>query len=238
MSLYSYNLGEPKPLPFRYKLDDGTFLFPLNSLSKDELEELGFIGPIEVPDIDENMQKLEWIDGKYEIIELTELEIMEKNAEKIRIRFANINYTLFWEKLSMSKLYKKLRNLSANSIQANALCTEIIVSLSEAKLGSPNTSQIQNYINLMFFVFDFSEDEIEEFKNIMEETNLSVQYNIPNEIFFMENQYDESTNTIVRKSPFKSWILIDGDWKSPIPYPNDGKIYNWDEEELNWIEIN
>jgi len=27
-------------------------------------------------------------------------------------------------------------------------------------------------------------------------------------------------------------------WQSPIPYPNDGKVYTWNEEIGNWIEIN
>jgi len=25
-------------------------------------------------------------------------------------------------------------------------------------------------------------------------------------------------------------------WKAPVDMPQDGKIYNWDEETLTWIE--
>lgn len=36
-----------------------------------------------------------------------------------------------------------------------------------------------------------------------------------------------------------SWIFDDelGVWKPPIPYPQDGKPYRWDEPTVSWIEI-
>ena len=41
------------------------------------------------------------------------------------------------------------------------------------------------------------------------------------------------------RKPFPSWI---GDvdamtWQAPTPYPNDGKNYDWDEEQLTWVEM-
>lgn len=33
---------------------------------------------------------------------------------------------------------------------------------------------------------------------------------------------------------FPSWNLIDGVWTSPTPKPEDGMIYNWNEENLEW----
>ena len=36
-----------------------------------------------------------------------------------------------------------------------------------------------------------------------------------------------------------SWIRNNtGGWSPPIEYPNDGKIYFWNENILNWEEIN
>ena len=39
--------------------------------------------------------------------------------------------------------------------------------------------------------------------------------------------------------PFPSWTLdeIKGEWIPPIPHPNDGKCYVWDEEKQIWFEI-
>lgn len=40
--------------------------------------------------------------------------------------------------------------------------------------------------------------------------------------------------------PYPSWILNQSTylWESPIPYPNDGKRYIWDESTISWIENN
>lgn len=40
--------------------------------------------------------------------------------------------------------------------------------------------------------------------------------------------------------PYPSWILNQSTylWESPIPYPNDGKRYIWDETTKSWIENN
>ena len=33
---------------------------------------------------------------------------------------------------------------------------------------------------------------------------------------------------------FPSWNLIDDVWTPPTPKPEDGMIYNWNEENLEW----
>jgi hypothetical protein len=39
--------------------------------------------------------------------------------------------------------------------------------------------------------------------------------------------------------PYPSWTL-DGNciWQPPVPYPSDGNIYIWDEQQQKWILIN
>lgn len=51
--------------------------------------------------------------------------------------------------------------------------------------------------------------------------------------------YNESMDAFIPPKPFNSWVL-DGEsctWDAPIPYPNDGKMYQWDELIKNWKEI-
>lgn len=52
--------------------------------------------------------------------------------------------------------------------------------------------------------------------------------------------YDESRNAFIPPIPYSSWILNEDTclWEAPIPYPNDGKHYIWDTENLNWKEEN
>ena len=52
--------------------------------------------------------------------------------------------------------------------------------------------------------------------------------------------YDSIRDAFIPPKPFASWTLNEQSclWQSPIPYPNDGKMYQWNDEIGNWIEIN
>lgn len=49
--------------------------------------------------------------------------------------------------------------------------------------------------------------------------------------------YDEQYNVFYPPSPFPSWVLnkTTWEWEAPVPYPNDGKVYVWDEATESWI---
>jgi hypothetical protein len=48
--------------------------------------------------------------------------------------------------------------------------------------------------------------------------------------------YDQQRDAFIPPKPYNSWLLIEDTctWKSPIPYPNDGIEYKWDEETQSW----
>lgn len=50
--------------------------------------------------------------------------------------------------------------------------------------------------------------------------------------------YDEERDAFIPPKPFDSWTLNETTclWQSPVPYPQDGRIYMWDEETLAWVE--
>jgi len=52
--------------------------------------------------------------------------------------------------------------------------------------------------------------------------------------------YDSIRDAFIPPKPFPSWTLNEDSclWQPPIPYPNNGKMYQWNEEIGNWIEIN
>jgi hypothetical protein len=51
-------------------------------------------------------------------------------------------------------------------------------------------------------------------------------------------RYDPVRDAFIPPQPYPSWSLNEDTclWESPIPYPNDGKLYDWDDQQLNWIE--
>ena len=48
--------------------------------------------------------------------------------------------------------------------------------------------------------------------------------------------YDESRDAFIPPKPYESWTLNEETclWNSPVPYPEDGQIYNWNEETQTW----
>ena len=51
--------------------------------------------------------------------------------------------------------------------------------------------------------------------------------------------YDELRDAFIPPQPFNSWTLNEDTclWDPPVAYPEDGKIYSWNESTLNWEEL-
>jgi len=50
--------------------------------------------------------------------------------------------------------------------------------------------------------------------------------------------FDDDRDMFIAPQPYPSWTLDDeGDWKAPVPYPDDDKVYEWDEENQTWVEV-
>ena len=51
--------------------------------------------------------------------------------------------------------------------------------------------------------------------------------------------YDSSRDAFIEPKPYNSWTLDETTclWESPVAYPSDGKSYEWDEDNKQWVEI-
>ena len=51
--------------------------------------------------------------------------------------------------------------------------------------------------------------------------------------------YDAQRDAFIAPKPFNSWVLNEDTcrWQAPTPRPLNDKNYVWDEDTLNWIEI-
>jgi hypothetical protein len=49
--------------------------------------------------------------------------------------------------------------------------------------------------------------------------------------------YDEARDAFVPPTPYPSWILNNDtcQWDAPVPKPDDGLDYAWDEETISWV---
>jgi hypothetical protein len=51
--------------------------------------------------------------------------------------------------------------------------------------------------------------------------------------------YDEENDMFINKQPYPSWSANTetGQWDPPIAEPNDGNIYDWNEDDQEWVVI-
>lgn len=50
--------------------------------------------------------------------------------------------------------------------------------------------------------------------------------------------YNSISDVFYEPQPYPSWVLspLTVLWEAPVPYPTDGKSYEWDESATSWVE--
>ena len=51
--------------------------------------------------------------------------------------------------------------------------------------------------------------------------------------------YDSGRDAFIPPKPYNSWVLNEDTclWDAPVAMPTDEKMYTWDENTTNWVEI-
>jgi hypothetical protein len=51
--------------------------------------------------------------------------------------------------------------------------------------------------------------------------------------------YDQGRDAFIAPQPYPSWVLDEDtcQWEAPVPYPEDGLIYSWNEDITDWEAI-
>ena len=51
--------------------------------------------------------------------------------------------------------------------------------------------------------------------------------------------FDATAGAFIPPKPYPSWLLNTNtyQWEPPVPYPNDGKQYQWDEATQSWVLV-
>ena len=49
--------------------------------------------------------------------------------------------------------------------------------------------------------------------------------------------YDATRDAFIPPQPYPSWLLNEDTclWQAPVPYPDDGERYAWDEDQQQWV---
>jgi hypothetical protein len=182
---YSYKTFYPEEIYGSYVTVFGEVFNNLEQLTDAELEELGFV-PVELP---EGLYKIKNQEGKYPPEEywthsytwnrtILGFIVEENNLELIRSR---INYERFWNELSETSAYDKIREESMTSLPVNTVATELIALFSDAKSHNVKVNRIQNCLDFIFTNIVFTEEELLEIQEIFVGTGMHYQYTIINE---------------------------------------------------------
>ena len=64
----------------------------------------------------------------------------------------------------------------------------------------------------------------------------SFRYNYAG-IGFLFDQTPAPNGAFIAPKPYPSWLLntLTYQWQAPVPYPQDGNEYRWDEETQTWV---
>ena len=52
-------------------------------------------------------------------------------------------------------------------------------------------------------------------------------------------ELDKAKNAFIAPRSYPSWTLVEDtcQWTAPTALPDDDKIYKWDEDTTNWVEV-
>jgi hypothetical protein len=99
-------------------------------------------------------------------------------------------------------------------------------------MTNKNYALIKSEIVDNVIVFDDSNLELlEEFKSLHNADNII----LATEKTVIGGTYDGQQFWLPQ--PFPSWVKNEdsNNWEAPIPYPEDGLVYDWDENALQWV---
>ena len=113
-----------------------------------------------------------------------------------------------------------------------------------AKIGTGNIVLSVEVVNNDVLLKDGVENEqqgVEFLQNLYGNKDLYLQtsYNST----FRKNyagvgfDYDSTKDAFIAPQPFPSWVLNDDtcQWDAPSAYPDDDKMYDWDEDTTSWV---
>ena len=49
--------------------------------------------------------------------------------------------------------------------------------------------------------------------------------------------YDKAKDAFIAPKPYPSWVLVEDtcQWEAPTAMPDDGELYEWDEDTTAWV---
>jgi len=153
--------GYPQMLPDYWREKPGGIVrTDLPELSIEELNALGWYGPITMP---EKIEGTSFYTHNYtwnpDTISFDIEEVEQYEKEK------RVNYREFWNMLLNTSAYAKIKEKASISLPINTIVTEFISLLFDAKLGNANIPNIQKSLNDILSNISLTNEELDEVRS-------------------------------------------------------------------------
>jgi hypothetical protein len=168
------NGNHPQLLPdlWRESFPDGPIRTDLPDLSNEELNALGWKGPITMPPLEGTSYFTHYYEWNKETREYDAFEFDE--FEK-RLK---VQYQTFWDLLLDTNAYTKIKLIASQSLAANTLATEFIALINDAKRGEANIKKIQQVLSEIILNIPFTEEEFVEIQEIFTKSGMFAIYTL------------------------------------------------------------
>jgi hypothetical protein len=167
------NGNHPQMIPDLWRENPGDEIrTDLPELTDEELNALGWKGPIQMPPTPGTSyytHSYEWNTETREF-DATEVDEFEKKRR--------VNYKLFWSSLINTTAYSSIREAASQSLLANTLATEFIALISDAKNGDANVEKIQEVLLDIMSNISFTAEELEEIETVFVESGMFAVYTL------------------------------------------------------------
>lgn len=167
------NGNHPQMIPDHWRENPGDEIrTDLPELTDEELNALGWKGPIQMPPFPETSfytHNYEWNTETREF-DATELDEFEKKNR--------VNYQKFWDELIQTTAYSTIKASASQSLAVNTVATEFIALISDAKNSHANVEKIQEVLIDIMSNISFTAEELEEIETAFTESGMFAIYTL------------------------------------------------------------
>ena len=167
------NGGEPQRIPGHWRDDSkGEVRTDLPDLTDEELNALGWKGPIQLPTLPGTSHYTHDYKWNKETLSYDTIEVTQFEKEK------RVNYQLFWDCFINSSAYLTIKATASQSLAANTIATEFIALISDAKNSHANIEKIQGVLTEIIDNISFTQEELDEIQTIFTESGMFAVYTL------------------------------------------------------------
>ena len=166
------NGAYPQEVPEKWVLDDGSIQENLQELTDDQLNALGWTGPIDFPE--PHVYYSNNVEWNKETKSFDIIPLGEDQEDEIKSR---IDYKSLWDEFTSSAAYTRIKNYSFTSLEANVILTELISHITDGKLYKQVVkSEIQAKLDYFTNNLVFTADELSEVNAIFIKTGFAALF--------------------------------------------------------------